>query len=82
MFKKSVLSFIVVGTFLLGSVFADQPVKHDIRDSGGKVVGTTTTRGKVTETRSPSGKLENKVIQTPHGTEVRSPSGKLLYKVK
>lgn len=64
-------------------VFAgDKTVKGEVRDSSGKLLYKTYTRGNTTETREPSGKLVTKSKTTNGKTEVRSPSGKLLYKAK
>jgi len=57
-------------------------IKGQIRDSSGKLIYKTYTRGNVTETRDASGKLVTKSKTTNGKTEVRSPTGKLLYKAK
>jgi hypothetical protein len=57
-------------------------VKGEVRDSSGKLLYKTYTRGNTTETREPSGKLVTKSKLTNGKTEVRSPTGKLLYKAK
>jgi len=65
------------------SVFAgDKTIKGEVRDSSGKLLYKTYTRGDTTETREPSGKLVTKSKRTNGKTEVRSPTGKLLYKSK
>ncbi len=57
-------------------------IKGEVRDSSGKLIYKTYTRGNTTETREPSGKLVTKSKTTNGNTEVRSPTGKLLYKAK
>ena len=61
---------------------ADKTVKGEIRDSGGKLIYKTYSKGGTTETRDASGKLVTKSKTTNGKTEVRSPTGKLLYKAK
>ncbi len=61
---------------------ADKTVKGETRDSSGKLLYKTYTRGNTTETRDASGKLVTKSKTTNGKTEVRSPTGKLLYKAK
>ena len=81
--KRMVTIFTVVILILAGTVFAGQPLRSQIRDPQGKLLGTEIHRGGSTELRSPTGKLELKSTKTPSGTtDVRDPSGKLLYKVK
>jgi YD repeat-containing protein len=60
----------------------DKTTKGEVRDSSGKLIYKTSTRGNTTETRDASGKLVTKSKTTNGKTEVRSPSGKLLYKAK
>ena len=57
-------------------------VKGEVRDSSGKLLYKTYTRGGVAETRQPSGKLVTKSKTTDGRTETRSPTGRLLYKSK
>lgn len=65
------------------SVFAgDKTIKGEVRDSSGKFIYKTYSRGNTTETRDPMGKLVTKSRTTNGTTEVRSPTGKLLYKAK
>jgi len=64
-------------------VFAgDKTVKGEIRDSSGKLLYKTYTRGNMTETRDASGKLVTKSKTRNGTTEARLPTGKLLYKAK
>lgn len=66
-------------------VFAGEAktVKGEVRNSSGKLLYKTTTRGNQTEVRNPSGKLLMRSRTLSSGTtETRSPSGKLLFKSK
>jgi hypothetical protein len=66
-------------------VFAGEgkTVKGEVRNSSGKLLYKTTTRGNQSEVRDPSGKLLMKSKTLSNGkTETRSPSGKLLFKSK
>ena len=71
--------FIFLGSLVFGQ---SQPIKGEIRDSSGKILYKSTTRGNQTEVRDPSGKLLMKTKTTNGKTETRSPTGKLLYKSK
>lgn len=63
--------------------FGGQPVKDKVRDSKGKLIGTTTTRGNVTEGRNATGKLEYKARTDSRGvTTYRDATGKALFKTK
>jgi hypothetical protein len=78
-----ILSTVAVFVVLTLSALADQPVKGEVRDSSGRLILKTTTRGNQTEVRTSSGKLLMKSKTSSDGkTETRSPSGKLLYKTK
>lgn len=77
-----ILSIVAAFFLLTVPALAEQPVKGEVRDSSGKLIYKTYTRGNTTETREPSGKLVTKSKTTNGKTEVRSPSGKLLYKAK
>jgi hypothetical protein len=79
---KTILPFSIAFFLLTTSAFAEQPTKRDIRDSSGKLLYTTTTRGNQAEVRNPTGKLLLKIKTTDGTTQSRSPSGKLLYKSK
>jgi hypothetical protein len=80
---KTLLAFMAALSLLLTvPVLAEQPVKGEVRDSSGKLIYKTYTRGNMTETRDASGKLVTKSKTTNGKTEVRSPGGKLLYKGK
>jgi len=58
-------------------------VNGEVRDSSGKLLYMTKTRGNQTEVRDPSGNLLMKSKTLSNGkTETRSPSGKLLFKSK
>lgn len=81
--KKITAFFGVIFIFLSSLVFAQsQPIKGEVRDSSGKLLYKSITRGNETEVRDPSGKLIMKTKTTNGKTETRSPAGKLLYKSK
>ena len=61
---------------------ASKPIKQDVRNSTGKLLYKTTTRGNTTEVRNPTGKLMMKSKTTGNKTEVRSSTGKLLETIK
>lgn len=64
-------------------VFAGgKTIKGEVRNSSGKLLYKTYTRGNVTEMRNPMGKLITKSNTKNGTTEVRSPSRKLLFKAK
>lgn len=67
--------------FALQEGAASEAVMGEVRNSSGKLLYKTTTRGNTTEARSPSGKLLWKSTTKGQKTEVRSPSGKLLQKL-
>ena len=74
----AILFVVLVSTLAL----AGQPARDQVRTPSGKLIGTTTTRGNVTEGRNATGKLEYKSTVKPNGTtEVRDATGKLLYKI-
>jgi hypothetical protein len=78
-----ILSAMAVIIVLTAPALAEQPVKGEVRDSSGKLLYKSITRGNQTEVRNPSGKLLMKSKSSSDGsTETRSPSGKLLYKSK
>ena len=79
---KMFLSFLAVLFLLTVPVLAEQPIKGEVRDSSGKLILKTTTRGNQTEVRSPSGTLLLKSKTANGKSDVRSPSGKLLYTLK
>jgi hypothetical protein len=79
---KTAVMVVALLCFPVFGFTADKTVKGGVRDSSGKLLYKTYTRGNTTETREPSGKLVTKSKTTNGKTEVRSPSGKLLYKVK
>jgi hypothetical protein len=80
--KTGILTILALLIMALSS-FAGQPVKDQVRDSQGKLIGTTTTRGNVTEGRNATGKLEYKARTDSHGvTTYRDATGKALFKTK
>jgi hypothetical protein len=79
---KTILAVLIVLFLPILSFAGDKTVKGESRDSSGKLLYKTYTRGNTTETRDASGKLVTKSKTTNGKTEVRSPSGKLLYKAK
>lgn len=76
--------FALALAFIFASVsaFAEQPTKVGVRNSSGKLLYRTITRGSLTEVRNASGKLLMKSKTRNGTTEFRSPTGKLLYKSK
>jgi hypothetical protein len=79
---KMILWFVAFLFALSPIALAEQPVKGEIRNSSGRLLYKTVTRGNQTEVRSPTGKLLMKSKTTNSGTEARSQSGKLLFKSK
>jgi hypothetical protein len=79
---KTTLMVVALLCFPVFGFTADKTVKGEVRDSSGKLLYKTYTRGNSTETRDASGKLVTKSKTTNGTTEVRSPTGKLLYKAK
>ena len=83
--KKPMKTAVMVFALLCFPVLvfaADKTIKGEVRDSSGKLLYKTYTRGNTTETREPSGKLVTKSRTRNGTTDVRSPTGKLLYKAK
>ncbi len=79
---KTILTVLILLCFPVFGFAADKTIKGEIRDSSGKLLYKSYTRGNTTETRDPMGKLVTKSRTRNGKTEVRSPSGKLLYKAK
>lgn len=80
---KTLLAVLTLVCFPLWSFGGDgKTVKGEVRDSSGKLLYKTSTRGEVTDIRGPSGKLVTKSRTKDGTTEVRSPTGRLLYKAK
>ena len=79
---KTIVTLLVLLCLPVFGFTADKTVKGEVRDSAGKLLYKTYTRGNTTETREPSGKLVTKSKTTNGKTEFRSPTGKLLYKAK
>jgi len=79
---KTIVAMLIILCLPLSVFAADNTIKREVRDSAGKLLFKTYSRGNVTETRDASGKLVTKSKTTNGKTEVRSPSGKLLFKTK
>ena len=56
--------------------------KSETRDSSGKLLYRTTTKGDRSEIRDPRGKLMMRTRTSGGNTEIRNPSGKLIERVK
>ena len=65
--EKPMKTAVMVVALLCFPVFGfttDKTIKGEVRDSSGKLLYKTYTRGNVTETREPSGKLVTKSKRT------------------
>ena len=79
---KTAVAVVALLCFSAFGFAGDKTIKGEVRDSSGRLLYKTYTRGKTTETREPSGKLVTKSRTVNGTTEVRSPTGKLLFKAK
>ena len=80
---KKILLVITISSLICSFVYAEPPtIRRDIRDSSGRLVYKTTSKGNKTEFRSPTGKLLMKSKTTGNITEIRNPSGRLVEKIK
>jgi hypothetical protein len=79
---RTMLTLFVLLFVPVWGLAADATVKGEVRNSSGKLIYKTYTKGNVTETRDSMGKLVTKSKTANGATEVRSPTGKLLYKAK
>lgn len=79
---KTLVISLALFTLPAWGLAADKTTKGAVRDSSGKLIYKTYSKGNVAETRDPMGKLVTKSKTANGVTEVRSPTGKLLYKAK